>query len=247
MSYFRLIWAGLWRKPTRTIFTLLSIVVAFMLFGILQSVNAAFNRLVDLSHIDVLQTENPSGLTLPLAVLPQIQQIAGVTTVSYESAFIGYFQSVGNVVPVFAVDPQNSLTMGISDFIVPNDELANFRRTRTGALISAGLAARLHWNIGDRVPVQAISAPKKDGSTVWTFDIVGIYRYPANPGQLGLVMQYPYFDAARAQGNGTVQAYYEKIADPSKATEIGNVVDGRFVNSDFPTRTDTERTRVKIT
>jgi putative ABC transport system permease protein len=79
MSYLRLIWAGLWRKPMRTIFTLLSIVLAFMLFGALQGVNAAFNRVVDLAPIDVLLTKNPHGLSLPLAAVPQIQQIPGVT------------------------------------------------------------------------------------------------------------------------------------------------------------------------
>jgi putative ABC transport system permease protein len=241
MRHFRLIWSGLWRKPMRTIFTLLSIVVAFMLFGALQGVNAAFNRVVDLAPSDVLLTKTPQGLSLPMAALPQIQKIPGVTAVSYQSGFIGYFQSVGNIVVVSAVDPQHlHLAMG-DDFTVPNDELANFRRTRTGALVSARLAERLHWNVGDQVPVQAISAPKKDGSTVWAFDIVGIYRYPSNLGQLGLVMQYGYFDAARAQGNDTVQFYFEKVADPSKATEIANAIDGRFANSAYPTRTDTQR------
>jgi putative ABC transport system permease protein len=56
MSYFGLVWAGLWRKPPRTIFTLLSIVVAFMLFGVLQGVNAAFNRLIEGARLDVLLT-----------------------------------------------------------------------------------------------------------------------------------------------------------------------------------------------
>ena len=36
MKYFMLIWAGLWRKKTRTILTMLSIAVAFLLFGLLQ-------------------------------------------------------------------------------------------------------------------------------------------------------------------------------------------------------------------
>ena len=39
MKYFPLIWAGLWRKRARTIFTMLSIVVAFLLFGLLQGIN----------------------------------------------------------------------------------------------------------------------------------------------------------------------------------------------------------------
>ena len=41
MKYFPLIWATLWRKKTRTIFTLLSVVVAFLLFGMLETVDYA--------------------------------------------------------------------------------------------------------------------------------------------------------------------------------------------------------------
>jgi len=44
MKYFPLIWATLWRKKTRTIFTLLSVVVAFLLFGMLETVDYAFSH-----------------------------------------------------------------------------------------------------------------------------------------------------------------------------------------------------------
>jgi len=41
VKYLMLIWAGLWRKKTRTILTMLSIVVAFLLFGLLQGLTKA--------------------------------------------------------------------------------------------------------------------------------------------------------------------------------------------------------------
>jgi putative ABC transport system permease protein len=41
MKYFPLIWSGLWRKKLRTILTFLSIVIAFLLLGLLQGVNSA--------------------------------------------------------------------------------------------------------------------------------------------------------------------------------------------------------------
>ncbi len=241
MKYFRLIWAGLWRKRARTAFTLLSIAVAFALFGVLQGVNSALNRLSEAGRLDVLLTASPSGLSIPLAALSQIQQIPGVTAVTFRSGFIGYSQSTGNPVPVAAVDPQNALLAMPPDSKVPDAELADFKRTRTGALISARLAERMRWKIGDHVPVQGIDLPKKDGSTVWTFDIVGIYDNESAPAQLGLVMNYRYFDAERAGDNGTVQLYVEKVANPPQAAEIAAAIDGRFVNSGNPTHTDTER------
>ena len=38
MKYFHLIWAALFRRKTRTILTLVSIIAAFVLFGLLDAV-----------------------------------------------------------------------------------------------------------------------------------------------------------------------------------------------------------------
>ena len=46
MKYFPLIWAALWRKPARTILTLLSAVAAFTLFGLAIGVNATYAGLL---------------------------------------------------------------------------------------------------------------------------------------------------------------------------------------------------------
>jgi putative ABC transport system permease protein len=241
MKYLELIYAGLRRKRTRTLFTFLSILAAFLLFGVLQGVNSTFNRFIDAGRLDVLLTTNPIGLPIPLAELPQIQKIPGVSVVTYRSGFLGYFQSVANSVPVFAVDPHNALLTMPADSKIPAAELTEFEHTRTGAIVSERLAQRLHWKIGDHVPVQALSVPKQDGSAVWTFDIVGIYTSHSNAPQLALLMNYMYFDAERVGGNGTVQLYVEKVADASTATAIGNAIDDRFVNSGSPTHTDSER------
>jgi putative ABC transport system permease protein len=242
MKFFGLICAGLRRKRARTIFTFLSILAAFLLFGVLQGVNSTFNRLADTGRLDVLLTTNPIGLPIPLAELPQIQKIPGVSAVTYRSGFLGYFQSVANLVPVFAVDPQNAVLTLPADSAITAADLNEFRHTRTGVLVSARLAQRLHWKVGDHVPVQGLNVRKKDGSAVWTFDIVGIYPSRSSaPQQLALLMNYLYFDAERLGGNGTVQLYVEKVTDASAATAIANDIDDRFVNSGSPTHTDTER------
>ena len=42
MKYLPLVWAALTRSKTRTLLTLLSVVAAFLLFGMLDSVRVAF-------------------------------------------------------------------------------------------------------------------------------------------------------------------------------------------------------------
>jgi len=40
MKFLPLLWSSLWRKKTRTIFTLLSVFVAFLLFGLLMTASS---------------------------------------------------------------------------------------------------------------------------------------------------------------------------------------------------------------
>ena len=94
MKYFPLIWATLWRKKARTILTLLSIIIAFFLFGMLQGVNSAINHSVELANVDRLISINRVSLTepLPMSYLSQIQSVPGVEAVAYSSWFGSYYQ-----------------------------------------------------------------------------------------------------------------------------------------------------------
>ena len=58
MKYLHLLWASLFRKKLRTILTLLSIVVAFFLFGLLQAVSQAFDNVAANTQADRLVTNS---------------------------------------------------------------------------------------------------------------------------------------------------------------------------------------------
>ncbi len=242
MKYFRLIWTGLWRKKVRTIFTVLSIVVAFLLFGMLQGIDTTFKQLVDQGRLNVLVTTNPAGLPLPLADLSQIQAVHGVTAVTYRGLFIGDYQSLRNIVIALPVEGDNFLAENAMFSVSPAARAA-FSRARTGALVAQSLADRLGWRIGDRIPIHALNAMKKDGNSDWTFDMVGTFDIPGSPvrDEPLLLINYPYFDTARATDTGTVQMYQEMIADASQAATVSNAIDNLFANSPHRTHTETER------
>jgi putative ABC transport system permease protein len=242
MKYFPLVLMGLWRRPARTIFTLVSIVAAFVLFGTLQGIDSSFSQLIDRGRLNVLVTRNPAGLPLPIAAQSQIEAVPGVAAVIYRSQLIGYYQSLRNIVVGLPVDPKSFFLFN-PEFVLPGDQLAAFMRIRTAAVVTPSLAQRLHWKIGDHVPFHALSGLKKDGTADWTFDIVGIFDAPGNPvrEQPLLLMNFSYFDAARATDNGTVQLYSEKIADASKSADIATAIDNLFANSAYHTQTETEK------
>jgi len=104
MKYFPLVWAGVWRKPLRTVFTLLSIVVAFVLFGILAGIDAGFAHALEISRQDRLFTTSRFGARLPLAYGEQITHVPGVTIVAPRTGMFGYFQDPKNGMGVIAAD-----------------------------------------------------------------------------------------------------------------------------------------------
>ena len=132
MKYFPLIWAGLWRKKARTILTLLSIVVAFILFGLLQGINAGFANAIAGARMDILQTRAVTG-QLPLAFAAQIEALPGVRRVNYMGLPLGAtFRDPKNFVPNLAVPPDAFFDI-FRDFHISDAHKEALRKTRTGA------------------------------------------------------------------------------------------------------------------
>ena len=243
MKFLPLLWAGLWRKRTRTIFTLLSIVVAFVLFGMLQGVNAAFSNALKAAAVDRLNVVSRISFTesLPISYQSQIEALPGVAGVAYETWFGTYYQDPKNFVFSFPVDAVRFFPM-YPELRLPKDQLAAMVHTRTGAVVGYKLAEKYGWKVGDKVPLHSVIWTQASGGSDWVFDIVGIYDAPGNPnfGQ-SFFFNYNYFDEARSFGKGTVGWYVVKVKDPTQAMQVAAAIDKRFANSPDETKTQTEK------
>ena len=243
MKYLPLIWSGLWRKRTRTCFTLLSIMIAFLLFGMLQGTNAAFNRGVDEANVNRLVTVSRISFTeaLPYADMAQIEAVPGVDHAAFASWFGAYYQDPKQFVFSFPVEPERYFNL-FPEFHLPKDQMDTWVRTRTGAVIGIGLAQKYGWKIGDRVPLHSTIWTKPDGTSDWNFDIVGIYEDPQDHAQeKAFFFNHGYFDEARSFGKGTVGWYVVRIKDPTAAVATGAAIDHLFLNSPDETKTQTEK------
>ena len=246
MKCLHLVWAALFRRKTRTLFTLLSILAAFLLFGLLDSVRTAFanaggsivgaDRLVTMSKVSFT-------LSLPKSLLPRIQAVPGVAEVSYANWFGGIYQEPKNFFPNEAV-ADNFLDL-YPEWIMPAEQRKAFKATRTGAIVGQSLADRFHWKLGDKIPLQATIFAKKDGSNTWVFDLVGIYhvRDEKLKGQENVMFfNWDYFnEAAQFGGNSTVGWYAEKLADRGQADSVAQAVDRLSADSDHETKTQSEQ------
>ncbi len=241
MKYLPLLWAGLWRKPTRTTLTLLSIAVAFVLFGILSGIDAGFDHALAASRLDRLFTDSRFGAPMLLSYAEQIARVPGVAVVAPRRVLGGYYQDQQNQVGVLCIDERFfSLRPEIT---ATRAQIATMRKTRTGALIDVYLKNKYGWKVGDKIPVQT-DTPQVDGNKTWTFDVVGIVDDANYPGQAGwFLSNYEYLDEARASGKGNTDRFLVRIKDPDRAAQIGRQIDKLFVNSVAPTRTTSEKSR----
>ena len=245
MKYLPLIWASLWRKKLRTIFTLMSIVIAFLLYGVLQTVDYAFeNPGTGVTGADKLITTNRFSLTLllPFSFKQQIKSVPGVAEVTWITWFGAYYQESKNFVFALPIDTDSYFNLHKDEFIVSADQMTAFRNSRAAALVNVALMKKFGWKIGDKLPLHStIWTNKADGSLNWTFDIVGAFdaKDPTQATQQAstVLFHYELFDEGRSFGKGQVGWYEERIDDPAQSAAVSARIDALFANSPNETKT----------
>jgi putative ABC transport system permease protein len=242
MKFIPLIWKNIWRRKFRTTFTLLSIFIAFVLFGILMTIRYSFSFGVEIAGADRLVLIHKVSLIMPLPVSyhARLQQTSGVEVASHQTWFGGIYQDPSNFFANIAVVPDDFLRI-YPEFVLPPEQAEAWRNDRQGAIIGRDLAERFGWNIGDRVPLTATIWLPKNGGTTWEFNVVGIYDGGDGVDKTQMFFRYDYLDENRIQGEGQVGWYVVKISDPAQAVDLGHTFDEMFANSSAETKTTTEK------
>jgi putative ABC transport system permease protein len=243
MKFFPLIWANLKRRKLRTTLTMLSIFVAFLLFGLLCAIRHALSGGVEFTNASRLIVRHKISLIQPLprSYKERMLKIPGVVAAVHQTWFNGYYQEEKNLFMETPVEPQEFLEMH-PEIVLPEDQKQAWFKTRTGAIIGKKTVQRFGWKIGDRVPLQTPIYARTDGSHTWEFDIVGIYdTNKKGTDTTPLFFRYDYFDEARnPRSKGQVGWYTIRVGDPKDAEKIAQLVDKEFENSDAETKTEPE-------
>jgi putative ABC transport system permease protein len=245
MKYFMLIWAGLWRKKTRTILTMLSIVVAFLLFGLLQGINQGIKAgLSDTRNNRLWTTNRMSAInSIPVSLMDRMLTVQGVRNITHLSFFGGYFQDAKNAIPAFATNV-DKLALVYPELNITPPQIAAMKATRPGALIGRPLAKKYGWKVGDKVPVGTTIWTNTDGSNNWAFDVVAIFDplpgANGSPLASAFWINYDYWDEARQFDKHRVHQFIVQVDDPTHSAEISAQIDKLTANSFDETRTQTE-------
>lgn len=244
MKYVYLVWRSWWRKPGRAVLTLLSMLAAFLLLGVMQTIGYALSHPSPVFGSDILAVFNRAsyGLPLPYAYRQVIKSMPGIESVSVSGHVSGYYRDAKNSLTAEAVNPAAFFAMRSDQIGVSERQLRALDATRIGAIIGPQLARKYDWRIGERIYLHANGREiRRNGSLDWPFEIVGIFKVkdPSAMGQLGerFFFQYAYLDAARVLGQGKVDLLLVKPVAGVSAGRIAQAIDARFANSPYETRT----------
>jgi putative ABC transport system permease protein len=244
MKYLHLIWAALFRRKTRTILTLVSIVAAFLLFGLLDAVRISFAEAGKSANgAERLQTGARLSFIQPLpqALGAQIAQVNGVRDVAHANWFGGAYQDPHNQIFTFAVS-DNYLDV-YPEVEVDPEQRKVFDNTLNGILAGEIVAKKYGWKIGDKIPLQSQIFPNKEGNKNWNFDLVGIMKSKDNKAFQSqmIVLHWKNFDETTPYNRGSVGWYIVRVKDVNDSDRVAKAIDALSANSDHETKTMTEQ------
>jgi putative ABC transport system permease protein len=242
MNDLTLIRKSLFRKKTRAILLILSIMTAFLIFGALASIDRVLNSSEELSRADRLVTVNKINFTqtMPFAYWGRVEGVDGVQAVTHASWFGGYFQDVRNFVQSFVVDMDSYLVV-YPELELPADQRAALAERRDCVAVGADLAEQYEWSVGDRFPLSSNIWRQQDGSSAWDVEVCAILTtededLPTNY----LLMQYDYYNEALAFNRDQIGWMIMLTGDPAINDAVSQRIDDMFANSPAETETTTE-------
>ena len=238
--YWTLVKIGLIRKRLRTFLTIMSMFVAFVLYGSLNTLSGLFTGSIEglsADNIIVMPRYNMLG-KLPYSHVNYIETLEGVEEVMYMDFLIS--------------DSIESMMEGVAYAVSPNffDVYDRFEATEQAILalksnpnatiVGQLMADQKGLRIGDRLNTES-SSLNIDGTYNWSFEVVGFYTAKQIKGdELGAIINWPAFDEARMSEKGTLGTIMVKATSPEVGEKISKQIDEQFMNSSYATRSGPE-------
>ena len=238
--YWTLVKIGLIRKRLRTFLTIMSMFIAFALYGTLNTVSSIFTGAIEgtsAENIIVMPRYDMFG-KLPYSHVQFIVTLDGVEDFMVMDYLIsdGLESMMDGV--VYATSPN---FFDVFDRFEASDESKLALKTNPNAAIVGQLMANQKGlKIGDIIYTKANSL-NTDGSYNWSFEVAGFYTAKQIKGdEMGAVINWDTFDEARMNQKGTIGMIMIKAQSAEEGEIISQKIDERFMNSSYATRSGPE-------
>ena len=247
LRWLPLVWANLTRRKLRFAFTFISILLAFLMFGLLDALRTSLDGAVNLAGADRLLLQNKINLTVPnpLSYLEKVRATPGVRAATVMNWFGGMYRDGKQQIQVQAVYPEQFLEV-YPDLVLTDAEKTAFKQERRGIVVGKVLANSFGWKVGQTIPLRSAIWRKSDGSDTWQFTIVGIYDVKGSGmNKASAFFNYDYFNESLQFGKDNAGMIAIRVLDPAESDKVAARIDAQFANSMSETKTATERAFIK--
>lgn len=236
MKFLPLILRNAFRNRRRTILTILSISMSLFLISTLRTLLDALENptMTEDSATRVLTRHQTSLANLiPISYRDRIKQMPGVKEAIAYQWFGGVYKDPANFFAQFAVDADHFFDVYTDLHTVEPQQKDDFIKERVAALAGTGIAKRYGWKIGDRVSLQG---------TIFPGNVEFIIRGFVKGGGAENVFffHYDYLNERFRNFNGA-STFVIKATSAEAIPAVIESIDGTFMNSTAPTKTETEK------
>ena len=242
MKFLSYIFRNARRNPIRSFLTIASTSISLFLMMILVTFFAINDEVSSTLGVhNRIVTMNSQGFAgvLPITRVAEVAAMDGVVAATPFSWYGGKYGEETMPFAQFGVDPDTIFTI-YDEFKVPPDQLKAFQEDRAGCVVGRKLAEDRGLKVGDPLPLKG---------DIYPFDlnltIRAIYDGPVNRDLRMCMFHWDYLDEglkrdAKGQGSGNAGIIVVKCKNGDVMTSLSRKIDAQYLNSDTPTRTQTE-------
>ena len=235
MKFAKLILKNVLRNKLRTLLTLSSLIVSLFLIVSLATILTELERGSEEANPSRLMSRHSVSLAflLPIADLQKIQTVQGVKAVMPFTWFGGIYKDEKNFFANFAVDA-NKMKEIYPELKMSDAEWQAFAADRQGAVVGKKLQILYGFTPGQRITLK---------SPIYNQDIEFIVRGVCTGGdEKTLFFHHEYLNELAPVWAKDQAGLFSILANsPEDVPRIAQAVDSMFVNTDAPTKTESER------
>jgi putative ABC transport system permease protein len=226
------------RNKRRSLLTVASIAFSLLLLCIMLCVWRSFY--IDPGAPDSalrIMTRHKVSLAnfLPIYYRNKIRTVPGVVHVVPMTWFGGKYKDdkPENFFAQFATDPDEYFDVA-ADKVMPADELAAWKRDRSGCVVDVALADKHHWKIGDHIILQGTIFPAN-------LDLIVRGIYSIDPPSSNLYFHTRYLEESVGWFKDTAGFYFTRVDTAEHMPQAAHAIDDMFHATPVPTKSESEQ------
>ena len=237
MKLFPLVFKNVFRKKTRSLLTIASILLPLFVICILGTLLSALDAdPSDGKGMYRLMVRHKVSLAnfLPEAYEEKIRPLPGVKEISILNWFGGTYvdKSAKNMFARFACEPEALLKVA-DEIRITGGSAKEWTSDRAGALVGRRLMTKYGWKVGDRFALKGDIYP-----TTLDLAIRAVYE---GSDETAVYFDRKAVEEAVPRFKGTAGIFWIKADSPEAVARLTREIDAMFENTPYPTKTETEK------